>query len=451
MPRIRMLSILAPLAAASVALGQYSLSCGEWVPVAGPGGLSVDDTVRAMTVFDDGNGPMLYIGGEFQTAGGVRSPYIARWDGERWEPLPGLEGPDLELDSWVIELKVWDDGTGPALFVGGGFTVAAGLEMNHIARFDGETWTALEHHLGVGTNDAVSTIHAHDFGDGEALYVGGNFTQAGGVDATRLASWDGQAWNGIGDGAGPDRHIIDAASFQGDLYVCGYFQEMAGIPAPGIARWDGSAWSHPLGPDQSIYSMEIWPLETWDDGTGERLYAGGRLSVGEGGTTIGIDLAWWDGARWDGLGSRAKVANQIGDILPFDDGYGEAMYLSGNMWYRTGDAVGRVRDGNIEALQGSPRNFGFQMAIFDSGDGPALHVAGSFRSVVLGSSGYVAYWQPKPCPIDMNNDCHVDVRDYWEFRRLFIMSDPRADIDADGSLTIFDMLAYQNAFEQGCP
>jgi hypothetical protein len=446
MPKFFALPCLVLLAMATSAKAQFPMSCGEWVPVADADGLSVDNTIRAMAVFDDGGGPKLYVGGEFQSAGGVRSPNIARWDGERWSPLPGLDGAGRELDGFVLELKVIEDGDGPALYVGGQFTHAAGIEMNRIARFDGQDWTPLQGGTGVGVDGSVGSIHTHDFGDGPKLYVGGNFTRAGGVEATRLARWDGQAWTAVGDGAGPDRHVTDLASFQGDLYVSGYFQEVAGIAAPGIARWDGASWSHPVGPGERIVSQEIWPLATWDDGAGERLYAGGRF-----GAPDGSGFAWWDGQQWDGLGDRVRVAQQVGDLLPFDDGFGEALYLSGNMYNRTGDAVGRVRDGTIEALQGSPRNFGFQMAVYDSGDGPSLHVAGSFRSLSFGQSGYLAYWRPKPCPIDMNSDCHVDVRDFWEFRLRFAAGDDRADFDADGSLTIFDMLAYQNAFDAGCP
>jgi len=29
--------------------------------------------------------------------------------------------------------------------------------------------------------------------------------------------------------------------------------------------------------------------------------------------------------------------------------------------------------------------------------------------------------------------------------------DPRADFDGDGDFTIFDFLAFQNAFDAGCP
>src|SRR5690606_19719056 len=47
--------------------------------------------VRAMTVFDDGSGPALYVGGTFPTARGLAVNRVARWDGSSWTALgPGL-------------------------------------------------------------------------------------------------------------------------------------------------------------------------------------------------------------------------------------------------------------------------------------------------------------------------------------------------------------------------
>jgi hypothetical protein len=46
----------------------------------------MDDRVYALTVFDDGNGPALYAGGDFTTAGGVAANRIAKWDGSSWRP-----------------------------------------------------------------------------------------------------------------------------------------------------------------------------------------------------------------------------------------------------------------------------------------------------------------------------------------------------------------------------
>jgi len=37
------------------------------------------------------------------------------------------------------------------------------------------------------------------------------------------------------------------------------------------------------------------------------------------------------------------------------------------------------------------------------------------------------------------------------FQNLFDAGSGEADFDADGTLTLFDFLAFQNAFDAGCP
>ncbi len=54
-----------------------------------------------------------------------------------WDGSFGQIGPN----GGVFALEVFDDGSGPALYVGGQFTATAGLTTQRIARFDGATWS----------------------------------------------------------------------------------------------------------------------------------------------------------------------------------------------------------------------------------------------------------------------------------------------------------------------
>ena len=63
-------------------------------------GTGANDTVVALTVFDDGGGSALYAGGYFTTAGGVAANRIAKWDGSTWTPLgSGLDASAAALTS----------------------------------------------------------------------------------------------------------------------------------------------------------------------------------------------------------------------------------------------------------------------------------------------------------------------------------------------------------------
>jgi hypothetical protein len=54
------------------------------------------------------------------------------------------------------------------------------------------------------------------------------------------------------------------------------------------------------------------------------------------------------------------------------------------------------------------------------------------------------------CRADLDGDGELTVFDFLAFLNAFDAADPIADFDGDGALTIFDFLAFQNAFDAGC-
>ena len=55
-----------------------------------------------------------------------------------------------------------------------------------------------------------------------------------------------------------------------------------------------------------------------------------------------------------------------------------------------------------------------------------------------------------PCPPDLDADGTLTIFDFLTFLNLFQDGDAQADFDGDGELTLFDFLAFQNAFDAGC-
>ena len=78
--------------------------------------------------------------------------------------------------------------------------------------------------------------------DGPKLYVGGIFEQAGGIQATNLATWDGTNWAAMSGLTNGDIKTI-AISAEGLLAVGGSFRYIDGLDAGGVALWDGSHWA----------------------------------------------------------------------------------------------------------------------------------------------------------------------------------------------------------------
>ncbi|MEQ9095553.1 MAG: GC-type dockerin domain-anchored protein [Phycisphaerales bacterium] len=54
------------------------------------------------------------------------------------------------------------------------------------------------------------------------------------------------------------------------------------------------------------------------------------------------------------------------------------------------------------------------------------------------------------CPADFDGDGELTLFDFLAFQNAFDAGDPSADFDGDGELTLFDFLAFQNAFDAGC-
>ena len=89
----------------------------DWKPGESPQGLSYEG--YAMAVYDDGDGPALYVAGGFETAGGIKACGIARWDGRYWSSVGG--GVNKPSGCGQVKALVVHDGE---LVAGGCFTTA---------------------------------------------------------------------------------------------------------------------------------------------------------------------------------------------------------------------------------------------------------------------------------------------------------------------------------------
>ncbi len=345
------------------------------------GGIPQNSDARALAGFDDGNGPRLFMGGDFDTAGGVEVSHFGVWDGTSWSTIgSGLTGN-------VEALTVHDDGTGAALYVGGWFTTVEGLTVNGIARWDGSSWSP----LGTGVAGAVFALASFDDGSGPALYVGGNLSTAGGAPVGRVARWDGSTWSALGSGVNSTvrvLHVHDDGSGPA-LFAGGSFNMAGGAPAGFIARWDGTSWS-PLG---SGVDDSVWALETYDDGNGPGLYASGAF-VNAGGVSA-RKVARWDGSAWSPLGSGVGTTSSVRSLEVFDDGSGEKLYVGGAFFL-----AGGVLCNNIAAWDGtswSALGDGTDQAVtalaaLDDGTGPRLFAATSLDDAGGVPAAFMAAW-----------------------------------------------------------
>jgi T5SS/PEP-CTERM-associated repeat protein len=301
-------------------------------------GSGPNGTVRVLKTFDDGfgdNGESLYVGGNFGSAGGVSASRIVRWTGSSWSPLgAGANGS-------VFAMTVFDDqqGGGPALYVGGSFSQAGGLTTNGIARWDGTSWSTVGTGMGGVGSPRVEALAVYDDGTGPALYAGGRFTTAGGTSAPYIAKWDGTSWTSLGSGM--NDLVTDLAVYNdgsGDaLYAIGDFNNAGGVSASRIAKWDGTTWSFIGNLNGTGRALKVYDA---GNGEGPKLYAGGNF--GSAGGVSAPRIASWDGATWAPLSGGMNLAVEALGVFDEALGDGPALFVGGQFTLAGGEPSSRV-------------------------------------------------------------------------------------------------------------
>ena len=95
-----------------------------------------------------------------------------RFSDANWISMGGVRGANSQVNAAVV------DGS-DNLYIGGYFTIVGDTFANYIAKWDGNSWSA----LGSGLNDTVNALAV----SGSDLYAGGSFTKAGGKVSTYVA------------------------------------------------------------------------------------------------------------------------------------------------------------------------------------------------------------------------------------------------------------------------
>ena len=326
------------LAALAAAIGAYSAclpsSAGDdcvpgWVPFVG--GTGPDSGVAAgLALHDDGNGPSVFIGGSFTTIGGVAAPRIVKAvisdTGIDYIPL-GTGFSSAECYS----LASFQGG----LFAAGYFDLAGDVAGTaKLARWDGTAWNSVGAQLEGGLNQLWG-LTAWNSAQGNNLYISGNFTNIGGSGANFFARFDGTSFHPVGTApiAGNVPLIVFSSHVHDDgsgpaIYIGGRFTSVDGVPANRIARWNGTAWSAVgTGMLGSGSTPSVNTMVTFDDGTGDALYAFGTFTAS--GTTPINRMAKWNGTSWEQRGGGAS--GTVFNALPIAGkaGEGDALLVSG--------------------------------------------------------------------------------------------------------------------------
>lgn len=268
--------------------------------------------------------PLLFAAGDFDSAGGSPIDGLAAYDGVAWSTLgSGVAGGRVGVMLGAADLG----SASSSLYVGGDFQSAGGVTTGGLARWDGANW----HDVGGGTDGWVEALHRTDaavFGT-PSLFVAGYFVTAGGVNANSIARFDGAQWHALGSGGaqlntshGWVTSLVeydDPSTPEGlELFAGGSFNSMGGVATILCARWDGAAWREAGTGLSSLGSLR--DLELFDDGSGTKLFA---VSV-SGALLVRASGAWTQVA--------APIGSDDPKLVVHDGGAGERLYRGRFVW-----------------------------------------------------------------------------------------------------------------------
>ena len=259
------------------------------------------------------------------------------------------------------------------------FTEIGGIQAKKIARYNGTSWKT----VGCGLEEGSAYDMIAYKGE---LYVTGQFDEIGCIQAKNIARWNGTSWKalegGLTGGSDPFGHAL--AVYNDELYVGGEFTKAGDINVSNIAKWNGTAWSA-VG---VIGSGSVRELQVYK----QKLYAGGFFTVVNG--TAMRYIAAYDGSNWTALGSLSELELKRTGIVKHMAVYKEILYISGDFSQNSND-ISELITWNGSQFNDFGRAFTHfegneirELAVVDG----ILYIGGSFKNVVGSQANNILQW-----------------------------------------------------------
>lgn len=340
-------------------------------------------------------GDLAYVGGSFTTVGGAPRNRLAALSlatglATAWNPSVTGTG------AIVRDLKV----VGDIVYVGGNFTTAGGAPRSHIAAFNTSDNAALP-----WSPTAGSQVFALGVA-GDLVYAAGAFTSIGGLNRNRLAALgaDGLAtpWDPNANG-----EVLDLVVAGDTIYAAGSFTIIGGENRRGIAAVDTTsgavtAWS----PQMSTLTAGSLPVAR-------------KLALADDSLLVGGTFASIGGVARQRLAALNVATGEATDWNPGANAEVRALAHAAGMVYVGGlfTEVGgetRSRLAAVDAVTGALRDWSPNLtgrtgagvfALLSDGAG-SLYVGGAFTNAAATTrnslaafsplSGALLSWNPNP-------------------------------------------------------
>ncbi len=343
-----------------VSNGLFRWRDGVWEIAGAAGGSAIaqafaSSNVYDSLVFDDGSGPAIYVCGAFAfpVAGGGHARGIARWDGSAWSAVGELGS--ILITSAVSDLEVFDDGTGPALYAFGRFWTPGFTSTRPFARWDGNAWAV---DAAPNSSFTAGTFAKFPSAGGERL-----LGMAGDLLAERVQG----AWIALSEN-----------TREGNLTLV---RQSEGVRAPSVAG--GVARPVVLGfrsEGVEIQRANVFPV-----------------------LRRRLPMAAWDGERWSYV--RADVgASSLHRLVTVDRGDHDEVWLAGSFSTLNGAPAQNLA--RLVALETTCAGDADFSGVVDMAD----------LSIVLGAFGMAT-----PITNDPPHPADLDVSEKVDFRDLMIV------------------------------
>jgi len=317
------------------------------------------------------NGELVDVG-SLTLAQGLKIHNIARWDGTAWGSFGGGG------DNGVYAMTPFNG----ALAIGGDLqecpttgSVAHGIVSDASGKLGS---------FGTGMDGTVEALKSYFSGVGvnrrNLLVAGGAFVHAGGVTVNNVARWSTSGilytppvWTAMGSGFNGSVYALER--FGNVVYAGGTFTASGATACSKLAKFNETTglWE-PVGAGLNgpVSALKVF---------GSYLYAGGQFTTAGGISTGG--LARWDGTSWSSVGGYFNGAAMAFEI------YGGNLVIGGIIPTFTGSPNLVQFDGTNFSTFGGGTN-GYVWALH--ADGNRLYVGGDMTGVGTLSVNHAAYW-----------------------------------------------------------
>ncbi len=263
---------------------------------------------------------LLYVAGDFSAPTGQLYRNIAAVDPETGF-VDNLQGG---TDGIVLAVETDNEGN---LYIGGGFSEVGGVDAQKLAKYNGQEWESIGE-IGSGLVYKLKII-------GDRLYTGGSFKNVDGTPTDKLAYLENGEWLPMPfEFSGQDFNIVqNLGESNGNLIIAGIFQFAGNYFANGFAIWKGSEFEYLFPDGDNGISSITYSITNLDD---ESLYAGGAFNTM--GKISSPGLAYWTGDEWKDC---AGGIDPPAIVYSTDKGQGK-IYFTGWFLFANGKSLNNV-------------------------------------------------------------------------------------------------------------